>query len=202
MTPRNRSSSSDIRKSTWLVIGALIVFSLGVELGGDGGRELFRYDRTGLSSGQLWRLLTAHIGHLGWSHSIMNLLALGILGGLFGDLLRGRDWLLSGLIAALAIDAGLWWLRPEVQWYVGMSGVLHGLIIHGALAMVINGERLGMGLLAGVLAKLAWEQWMGPLPFTESTAQGPVLVDAHLYGAVGGLVGASLCVRRGRRAPL
>lgn len=196
MTQDNPPSLSDIRSSPWLVIGALALISLAIELGGDPGRELLRYDRDGLQAGQLWRLLTAHVTHLGWGHSVLNLLALAVLGGLFRDLLLPRDWVINAVIGALAIDLGLFWLATDVHWYVGLSGVLHGLIIHGALAMVVNGERLGLGLIIGVLAKLVWEQSYGPLPFTQSTAQGPVLVDAHLYGALGGLAAAALCVRR------
>ena len=43
-----------------------------------------------------------------------------------------------------------------------------------------------------VAGKLAWEQFAGPLPGSESGSGGPVIVDAHLYGAVGGLLAAVL----------
>jgi rhomboid family GlyGly-CTERM serine protease len=153
---------------------------------GEDGRVLLRYDRQGLQAGELWRLVTAHLAHLGTSHGIMNLLALAVLAALFGDLLTARSWLLGSLVSVAAIDVGLWWLEPQVRWYVGLSGVLHGLIVLGAVAMWLNAERLGVGLLLGVIAKLSWEQLVGPLPFTESAAGGPVLVASHLYGAGGG----------------
>ena len=43
-------------------------------------------------------------------------------------------------------------------------------------------------LLLGIGSKLIWEQLAGPIPFSESTSGGPVLVEAHLYGTIGGLL--------------
>ena len=170
---------------------------------GDEGRVLLRYERLGIGEGEWWRLVTGHFAHLSVSHGVMNLLALAVLGGLFADLLTARDWLLGGLLSAVVIDLGLWWLEPQVHWYVGLSGVLHGLVVLGAIAMWLNGEKLGLGLLIGVGLKLIWEQAVGPLPFTEAASGGPVLVRAHLYGAGGGLLAAvPAMLRRGwpRRA--
>jgi rhomboid family GlyGly-CTERM serine protease len=170
------------------VVGVILLAGIVILALGDEARVLLRYDREGIQEGQFWRLATAHVTHLGVSHGIMNLLALAVLAGLFGDLFTARRWLLGCAVSALAIDIGLWWLEPQVRWYVGLSGVLHGLIVLGAVAMWLNDERLGLGLLLGVVAKLGWEQAMGPLPFTESAAGGPVLVASHLYGAGGGLL--------------
>jgi membrane associated rhomboid family serine protease len=39
-----------------------------------------------------------------------------------------------------------------------------------------------------VCGKLLWEQAVGPLPGSAEVAGGKVIVDAHLYGAIGGLV--------------
>lgn len=170
------------------VVGLILVAGIVILTLGEEGRVLLRYDRQGIQEGQFWRLATAHLAHLGISHGLMNLLALAVLAGLFGDLLPARSWLLGSAGSALAIDIGLWWFEPQVRWYVGLSGVLHGLIVLGAVAMWLNHERLGLGLLLGVVAKLSWEQSVGPLPFTESAAGGPVLVASHLYGAGAGLL--------------
>lgn len=181
------------------VVGLMLLTGLVILAFGEEARELLRYDRQGIQAGQFWRLATGHLAHLGVSHGLMNLLALAVLAGLFGDLLTARSWLLGSVVCAVAIDIGLWWLEPQVRWYVGLSGVLHGLIVLGAIAMWLNDERLGLGLLIAVLAKLGWEQLMGPLPFTESAAGGPVLVAAHLYGAGGGLLVALPGILRAKR---
>lgn len=169
--------------SPWLLLaGACLLLGLG----GDAARELLRYERDALLSGELWRLVTGHLVHLGWPHLWLNLIALIILGNLFTDVLARSHWWLGLLLSALAIDAGLFLINTAVVWYVGLSGVLHGIMLLGALHLVRQQVFIGVALLLGVLLKVAWEQWQGPLPFTESAAAGPVLVDAHLYGALGG----------------
>jgi len=70
-----------------------------------------------------------------------------------------------------------------VSWYAGSSGVLHGVLAAGAVAHVRRGERDGWPLLVLLAAKLAYEQGVGGLPFSGTV----VVVDAHLYGVVGGL---------------
>jgi len=69
---------------------------------------------------------------------------------------------------------------------VGLSGVLHGLMLVGGFGLIRSASPIGYLLLAGLAAKLLWEQLSGPLPFSESTSGGPVLVEAHLYGTIGG----------------
>ena len=55
-------------------------------------------------------------------------------------------------------------------------------------------------MLLAVVGKIVWEQVVGPMPFSESTSGGPVLVDAHLYGAVGGLLSQLIRMVQRRRA--
>ena len=47
-------------------------------------------------------------------------------------------------------------------------------------------------LLLLLIAKISYEQFSGPVPGSEATSGGPVIVDAHLYGALGGILGALL----------
>ncbi len=173
----------------WLWVAALC---LALGLGGDAAREFLRYERGALAQGELWRLITAHLVHLGWPHLWLNLAGLLILGNLFSDVLSGRDWWVGLLLSALAIDAGLWLIDTQVLWYVGLSGALHGLMVLGGLRLIPRQSLIGAGLVIGVVLKLGWEQWQGPLPFTESAAAGPVLVNAHLYGSAGGAVSFGL----------
>ena len=56
-------------------------------------------------------------------------------------------------------------------------------------------------LLIGVLIKLIYEQFAGPLPGSEDTAGGTVIVDAHLYGAVSGAVVGAMMLIRARPDP-
>ena len=160
---------------------------------------LFRYDRGAIAAGGWWRLLTAHTVHLDLHHLLLNELGIVLLWALFADDFSPVDWLVIVLAGALAVASGLWWLSPSVGWYVGASGVLHAVMAAGTAQHVIDRAWDRWLLTAGLCAKLAYEQLGGREPPL-------VVVDAHLYGAVCGVVvGAALCgriaiIRHRRRA--
>lgn len=196
---RNVTSVAETRRN-WRVLAALGALAFAAELGGEPLRLLARYDRAGLEAGELWRLATAHVAHLGWGHLWPNLLALALIGALFNDVLKTREWAVVGAGSAIAIDAGLYWLDPSIGWYVGLSGVLHGLVAAGAFALLLARQSFGALLGIGLAAKLLFEHFVGPVPFTAAATGGTVVVAAHVYGSVGGLVayGGSRYVRRRR----
>ena len=180
---------------------ALLVACLLLAAGGDEARELGRYEREGLANGEYWLLVSGHLVHLGAGHLWPNVVALAIVGLLFEDVFRNADWWRVSAASAAAIDFGLYALQPGVAWYVGLSGVLHGIVAAGALALVLRGQRVGDVLAVALAAKLLFEQLAGPMPFTAESVGGPVVVAAHLYGAVGGLLaaaGAEITRRRSR----
>jgi len=147
-----------------------------------------RYERSAIQSGQIWRLLSGNIVHLGWEHLLLNLTGLLLIWLLFGRLLSTRQWLIVTVISCLAVGLGLLLFNPELDWYVGLSGMLHGLFVTGLLVNLRSGYKLEWLLLAAVIAKLAWEQTHGAMPGSAAIAGGAVIVDAHLYGAVSGIV--------------
>jgi rhomboid family GlyGly-CTERM serine protease len=167
-------------------------------LAGDAGREALRYDRTALAAGQEWRLLTAHFVHLDFDHAALNSLGLVLMWALFARDYRPRQWLAILIGSIAAIDAGLWLRDSTVAWYVGSSGALHGIMAAGTLAHVRRRDLDGWILAVFILLKLAYEQSAGALPFTDSHAG--VVVDAHLFGTLGGAGIAAFL--RPRREPL
>lgn len=164
----------------------LLVASVLLAAGGDAVQMLARFERAALADGEWWRLLTGHLVHLGPGHVLMNLAALAVAAVLLHGVLTTAQWIGGVLLSALAIDAGLYWLAPEVAWYVGLSGVLHGVLTAGGLRMAACRAWLGGVLLVGIAAKLIWEQRYGAVPLSAPLAGGSVVVHAHLYGAIGG----------------
>jgi hypothetical protein len=70
-----------------------------------------------------------------------------------------------------------------------MSGVLHGALAAGAVSWWRHESKpRALALIAILLGKLTWEQWHGALPFSGDM---PVVVEAHLYGALGGALAAA-----------
>lgn len=172
----------------WVLSGMVALLVL-LALGGARTQAALRYERNALLAGQWWRLASAHLVHLSLRHALLNALGLTLLWALFVPDYRARQWFLILLAAAAAIDAGLWFRDSGVLWYVGASGVLHGALAAGILAAVRRGEPAGLILAVLLLGKLAYEHFAGALPFAGHEL--PVVVNAHLYGALGAAAAAA-----------
>jgi rhomboid family GlyGly-CTERM serine protease len=174
---------------------AIAMLILLAAIGGDEMRLAGRYERDAVLDGQLWRLVTAHFVHLGWSHTVLNLAGLGLVWALFASALRGMRGLWVLLASIAAIDAGFLLNEPQLEWYVGFSGVLHGLFAAGVIESIRAREPEAWLLAALFVIKLVWEQLIGPVPLTARMAGGNVIENAHLYGALGGTCAGLLTMR-------
>ena len=155
--------------------------------------DVLRFERSAINQGQWWLLLTGNFVHLGQSHLWMNMAGFVLVVALVWSHFSAKQWFLIIIFSSLVVGIGLWFLNPDVTGYVGFSGTLHGLILAGCLADLRTYPKSAAILLALIIAKLTWEQIAGPLPGSESTAGGSVLVDSHLYGAIGGaVIGAAI----------
>lgn len=190
-----RSLNCDGRYGVGLLVACVALIA--PQLGGSAVTELLRYDRAAIVAGQWWRLLTAHIVHLGFRHAALNTAGLALLWALFAREWRPPQWVIIILIVTAAVDAGLWLQDPYVSWYAGASGVLHGFMATGVAAYVRRRDPLGWLMAALLAAKLIYEHLEGPLPFVGHGV--PVVSDAHLFGVLGGLLaGILLTVARPR----
>ncbi len=165
---------------------------------GDDGREVLRYDRAAIADGEYWRLLSGHIAHLGFRHLLLNLAGLALVWLLVGRRYRTRHWILVAAISVLLMDAGFWFVDAGMRWYVGLSGLLHGLLLAGAIRGLRSLPVESIVICTLVVAKLAYEQVAGPLPGAEAAAGGAVVVNSHLYGAIGGALSTLVFWRRVR----
>ena len=182
------------RRGVLLLIG-LVLLVVVVSMLGESGREQLRYERAAvLDQHQYWRLLTGHLVHGGWQHTWLNLTGLALIVALFHGTYTTLQWLVIALLSTISIDLGMLLLMPQLQWYVGLSGVLHGLLTAGAVAWWQVEDRRLAGILSAILVgKLCWEQWHGALPLSGALH---VIVNAHLYGAIGGLLAGLLFIKR------
>jgi len=180
----------------WLAVSIAV---LCVALQFSGLEPTLRFDRTAIEKGHWWLLLSGNFVHLGNSHLGMNMAGLTLIVALVWTQFNVWQWLLIIVFTSLCVGIGLLVFDQHIIWYVGFSGTLHGLIIAGSLADLKRYPRSAAALLAMVAAKLVWEQMSGPLPGSESVAGGNVVVNAHLYGAIAGLViGIILLATRNR----
>jgi rhomboid family GlyGly-CTERM serine protease len=159
----------------------MLAICLLLAFGGDEMRRLGRYDRVSLQDGEYWRLISGHLVHLSWAHLWPNLAALAVIGALFEDTFRAREWVLVGFVSGCDRCRPLC-ARSRVQWYVGLSGVLHGFVAAGAVEWILRRQTIGWVLAIGLVGKLVYEQTIGAMPFSTDLG-GDVIVAAHLYRA-------------------
>ena len=173
------------RKQAMWLLGLLVAAVVLLSLGGESARALFSYDRAAvLEAGEYWRLVTGHLVHASVRHLALNLAGLGVIAALFPRHYSLASWLLIAAASTAAIDVGFVWNEPQLAWYVGLSGVLNGALAAGAIAWWrFESKALAAMLTLVLIGKLAWEQMQGALPLSGDMA---VIVDAHLYGAIGG----------------
>jgi rhomboid family GlyGly-CTERM serine protease len=182
------------------VAAGLLLAALLVAVAGEPAGRVLRYERDAVLAGQAWRLLTAHLVHLGWVHLALNAAGGALIVALLGRTHRPAQWLALALVSSLGVSAGLLLGSPHVAWYVGLSGVLHGVVAAGAAALAAARVRAGPLILLVLAAKLAWEQ-VADGAGIDRLLGGTVIVDAHLYGALAGLAGAlALAWAQARRA--
>jgi rhomboid family GlyGly-CTERM serine protease len=163
------------------------------------------YERQALAQAQWWRVATSHLAHLNAAHWAVNAAALFLLAVIFRGMGPRK---LAAVLAcsAAAVAAGLWFGTPQVAWYAGLSGALHGLFAAGAILGWANGPRQGrwgsaLLWMAG-LAKLCWEARIG-WPTAPSPWLGTATVTAaHAFGYAGGsFAGCAMAMARSRRSP-
>lgn len=148
---------------------------------------LLQFDRARVVQGEWWRLLSGQLVHYGIYHLAMNVAALLLCGYVLLRDLSLPSYASLLLITAVGVGLGIQTLSPDLDFYAGLSGVLHGLIVAGLLlglreAPIFNG--IALLLLVG---KLVQEQ-SADFDTSHALLPVPVAVDAHAYGAVAGLI--------------
>lgn len=145
------------------------------------------YSRSGIENGYYWQLVSGHLLHSNYWHLVMNMAGLLLAMLLHGSYWRGKSLMMYWLLYALTISLALYFFSSELQFYVGLSGLLHAMLTHGAIKDIQHRQTGGALLLAGLIAKVLWEQWHGPDATLSQIINARVAIDAHLYGVVCGI---------------
>jgi len=156
------------------------------------------YQRTLISQGQLWRLFTGHFLHTNGFHLLLNLAALILLWALHGRFYSIKNYSVLFFCCAISTSVGIYFYNAELIQYVGLSGVLHGIFVFGAIMDINAKDKTGYLLFVGVWLKIAHEQIYGASTDVSDLIEASVAVDAHLWGAVGGLIFTIIYLVRSR----
>jgi len=147
-----------------------------------------QYDRTQLSNGEYWRYLSANFIHIGWAHLGMNIGAVLLVVMLFPNSLTTFEWWLVSLFSGLCVGFFLYFLNPELEYYVGFSGCVHGLVVAASWRARKETMLLSLSVFVLVVAKLSYEQIFGAVPGSAELSSGFVIVNSHLIGTISGLL--------------
>lgn len=143
---------------------------------------------------QPWRLISAHVVHINWTHALVNAGAWLVLARLFEVHVNAKQQLLCLVGGGLSISIALALLYPSIAWYRGASGMLHALYFAGAIVQLADALHrrsrrtalLAAGLLAGGAMKIVLELPRGAFtPYAEWLGAATV-PQAHLFGALSG----------------
>jgi len=146
------------------------------------GPGYFRYQRDWISTGEIWRMVTAHWVHVGWLHLLLNGLGLVICVSLTKPGWPIRRWFINSIIIAIGISIMLTLYNPEVRDYAGYSGVLYGLYALAAISLFPRDRLVAVLIITAIVIKVMMEQFNFYDFNTGDIIGAHVVDDAHLYG--------------------
>jgi rhomboid family GlyGly-CTERM serine protease len=94
----------------------------------------------------------------------------------------------------LGISLFFLFFYPNLEWYMGLSGLLHGLFVIGAIGEIRKGNMFYLLGLLAITTKLVIEYFAGPSDFTNQFINALVITNAHFSGAITGGIAASIII--------
>lgn len=144
--------------------------------------QSFRFQQDWVQQAEFWRVITAHWIHFNWQHLLLNGLGLVLCVAIARPAWSIGRWIVYNLLLAIGISMLFTWLNPELDWYVGYSGVLFGVFLMSAIELFKTERIIALLLGIGVCSKVVLEQTSSLVVTTNDFIGVPVIIDAHLYG--------------------
>ena len=148
------------------------------------GPELSRFQSDWLQSGDYWRILTAHWVHVNWKHFLLNAAGLLLFLSITAPGWSIVRWLIYQVCFALGISILFTLLNPQLDWYVGYSGILYGIFLLAAIDLYHRDSLIALIVGAAIVIKITLEQTSDINLTTSDMIGSPVVVDAHFYGVL------------------
>ena len=134
---------------------------------------------------KIWLLISAHFTHFDSQHLLWNIIALWLMAFLWIEEFTAADWLLLLLVQPLFFIP--WLISSDWQYYAGLSGCLHGVFLYGLLRYGYHPVSIKWIMIIILMGKLLFEQ-LGGGSLMSIQGSWRVAVDAHLIGAISGLL--------------
>ena len=179
--------------ASWGPMVVIMALSALLQLFRDTVFPLLAYQRDGLLAGQVWRLWSGHLLHLGLAHLLLNLGALLAFVWLCPVRWSLAGWALRWLWLGAGVSLGLLIWQPHLHWFVGLSGLLHGLFVLGLWPQARQHERVAQLALVLLAGKLLMEVFTGASVSDEALVGGRVITASHAFGAVSAVIFLLAC---------
>lgn len=177
---------------TPLITPATLLFALAFSLliiGLQTFQPALLYQREAILTGEAWRLWSGNLVHTNTYHMLLNLAGLWILLLLCGPAMPLKLLISSIFLATTVVGGAMLLWHPDIHWYAGLSGVLYGLFVVGAVCLALAGERLSFIAMLGLIVFKLGSSWLGDSDTaTEAMIEARIVDEAHLYGAAAGII--------------
>jgi rhomboid family GlyGly-CTERM serine protease len=148
-------------------------------------QPLLEFDRQLILSGELWRLVTCHFVHTNNAHMWLNLLAALVLYICLSPIGSMNEFYRAAM--GLAFSLGLLLLLyPILDWYNGLSGLLHALVAYYGVRFWREKNRLFRFALVAVWAKVTIETLSVYLGDQYMVGNMRVVTESHFLGVLAG----------------
>ena len=172
----------------WWTLGLLAAALVALWL--PGAADVLVYDRSGIASGELWRIVTGNLVHFSTRHLASNFAVLLPAAWLVETRYRA-DARLIILTASSAIGIALLVGEPEILQFGGVSGISIAFLVYVCLRGLHENRRwrtICMILLAVMGAKFTAESFGWHLRDWQANEGFVPIMLSHVIGAVAGSV--------------
>ncbi|WP_375001488.1 rhomboid family intramembrane serine protease [Aeromicrobium sp. CTD01-1L150] len=145
-----------------------------------------RFDEYGIrprETDALEGIVLAPLLHAGFGHLVSNTVPLLVM-GFFLALSGVRTFVAVTAVVWLVSGIGTWFVGQDGSIHVGASGIVFGWLVHLAVRGLVNRDG-GQIVLGGIMIIAYGSILWGVLPGTPGVSW-----EAHLFGALGGLLAA------------
>lgn len=148
-----------------------------------------RFHREFIAQGEWWRFWSGHLVHNNTNHLLLNSAGVIVLALLKPPALSFKQFIFILISFITGISTTLWFLQPQLVWYVGLSGVLYGaFLLLGFYFLYDKDYTSGLFITICIVGKIFWDFYGTPDHKTSELIDAPVVIHAHLYGAYVALV--------------
>lgn len=147
-------------------------------------KEYLAYNRNSVDNFELWRLISANLLHTNAFHLLINSLAFLLIWNLYHKNLTTKLFILLFIFCSLGVTLGIHFFAHNINNYVGLSGVLHGVFIFCLYLEIKNHSKIAYLLVIIVFAKIFYEQTFGADKSLAKLINANIAIESHLYGVI------------------